>query len=60
MHNYYTVFDYENLRVGIAKSAFIVTDYYSYIYDILLVASLLMAITGISMLIYGYCKEKYD
>ena len=60
MHNYYTVFDVENMTLGIGKSAFEVTDYYNYIYDILLCASILMAITGISMLVYGYCKEKYD
>ncbi len=59
MHNYYTVFDFENMQIGLVKSAFEVKDYYNYIYDVLLVISLLMAITGISLLLYGYCKEKY-
>jgi len=56
MINYYTVFDYENLRIGLAGSHYVAKV--NYWRDILLVICILTAFAGFLCLILTYFKEK--
>jgi len=52
MINYYTIFDYENLRIGLAGSYYIAKV--TYWKDILLVISILTAFSGFTCLLLSY------
>jgi len=56
MRNYYSIFDLENLRVGLVGSVHV--DRISYWRDILLLLSVMMAVGGTVCFIYSYLTEK--
>ena len=56
MLNYYTVFDLDNRRVGFAGSTHV--DRVHYWYDILLVASILLALFGTISFLAQWYKER--